>query len=52
MPSFIKIKKKFKGYASLYQERDPELSAKHMEFQRLMNEQRQRSILELDQGDH
>lgn len=52
MPSFIKIKKKSKGYASSYQERDPELSAKHMEFKRFINEQRQRSILELDQGDH
>ena len=51
MPSFIKLKKKSKSYASSYQERDPELSAKHMEFKRLINEQRQRSILELDQGD-
>ncbi|UNU22955.1 DUF4238 domain-containing protein [Microcoleus vaginatus] len=53
MPSFIKIKKKSKGSASSYQERDPELSAKHMEYLRFINEQRQRSILELDQGgDH
>ncbi len=53
MPSFIKIKKKSKGSASSYQERDPELSAKHREFKRFISEQRQRSILELDQGgDH
>ncbi|MFQ4138031.1 DUF4238 domain-containing protein [Nodosilinea sp. PGN35] len=51
MPSFVKVKKKSRSYASSYQERDPELSAKHMEFKRFMNEQRQRSILELDQGD-
>lgn len=53
MPSFIKIKRKSKGYASSYQERNPELSAKHMEFIRFINEQRQRSIVELDRGgDH
>jgi hypothetical protein len=53
MPSFIKIKKKSKGSASSYQERDPELSAKHREFKRFISEQRQRSILELDRGgDH
>ncbi|MBW4474093.1 MAG: DUF4238 domain-containing protein [Stenomitos rutilans HA7619-LM2] len=51
MPSFIKIKRKSKDYASLYQERDPELSATHMEFKRLINEQRRRSVLELDQDD-
>lgn len=51
MPSFIKIKRKSKGYASSYQERNPELSAKHMEYLRFINEQRQRSILELDQAD-
>lgn len=51
MPSFVKVKKKSRSYASSYQERDPELSTKHMEFKRFMNEQRQRSILELDQGD-
>lgn len=49
MPSFIKVKKKLKSYASSYQERDPQLSA---EFKKLIiNEQRQRSIVELDQGD-
>lgn len=37
MPSFIKIKKKSKGYASSYQERDPELSAAWMEFTRLID---------------
>jgi hypothetical protein len=53
MPSFIKIKRKSKGYASSYQERDPELCAKHMKSLRFINEQRQRSILELDRGgDH
>jgi hypothetical protein len=53
MPSFIKIKRKSKGYASSYQERNPKLSAKHMEFIRFINEQRQRSIVELDRGgDH
>lgn len=51
MPSFVKVKRKSRSYASSYQERDPELSAKHMEFKRSINEQRQRSILELDQGD-
>jgi len=51
MPAFIKIKKKFRTYASSYQERDPELPAKFMEFTKFINEQRQRSILELDQGD-
>jgi Protein of unknown function (DUF4238) len=50
MPSFIKIKRKSKGYASFYQERDPELSIKHMEFTRFINEQRQRSVVELDRG--
>ncbi len=38
MPSFIKIKIESKGYASSYQERNPELSAKHMEFIRSINE--------------
>ncbi|MEG3920016.1 DUF4238 domain-containing protein [Microcoleus sp. T3_A4] len=52
-PSFIKIKRKSKGYASSYQERNPEISAKHREFKRFISEQRQRSILELDRGaDH
>jgi hypothetical protein len=51
MPSFVKVKKKARSYASSYQERDPELSAKYMEFKRSINEQRQHSILELDQGD-
>lgn len=51
MPSFIKIKKKARSYASSYQERDPELSAKHIEFKRFINEQRQHSIIELNQGD-
>jgi len=48
MPSFVKIKKKSRNYASSYQERDPELSAKHMEFKRFINEQRQHSIIELN----
>ncbi|MBD2313495.1 DUF4238 domain-containing protein [Desertifilum sp. FACHB-1129] len=51
MPSFVKIKKEARSYASSYQERDPELSAKHMEFKKFINEQRQRSIIELNQGD-
>jgi hypothetical protein len=51
MPSFIKIKRKSKSYASSYQERDPELYATHMEFKRLINEQRRRSVIELDSGD-
>lgn len=49
-PSFIKIKRKSKGYASSYQERDPELSAKCREFIRFINEQKPRSIVELDRG--
>ncbi len=52
MPSFVKVKRKSRNYTSSYQERDPELSAKHMELKRfIINEQRQHSILELDQGD-
>ena len=51
MPSFVKIKKKSRSYASSYQERDPEISAKLMEFKRFINEQRQHSIIELNQGD-
>jgi hypothetical protein len=51
MPSFIKIKRKSKGYASLFQERDPGLSSTHMEFKRLINERGRRNIFELDQGD-
>lgn len=48
IPSFITIKKKSKRYASSYQERDFNLSAKHMEFKRLMDERGQRSIIELN----
>jgi hypothetical protein len=51
MPSFIKIKKKSKGYASCFQERYPELSEKLMGFKSFINEQGQRSILELDQSE-
>lgn len=52
IPSFIKIKKKSRSYASSYQERDHELSANHMEFiKRFINEQRQHSVIELNQGD-
>lgn len=51
MPSFVKIKRKSRSYASSYQERDPELSVKHMEFKRFINERGQHSIFELDQGD-
>jgi hypothetical protein len=50
MPSFIKIKKKSRGYASSYQERDSELSAKYIELTDYINQQRHRSIFELDQG--
>jgi hypothetical protein len=35
MPSFIKIKRKAKGYASFYQERNPELSAKIHRFRKV-----------------
>lgn len=50
MPSFIKIKDKYKGYAYSFQQRNPDLSASHMDFKRFINEQGQRSILELDQN--
>jgi hypothetical protein len=38
MPSFIKIKTESESYAFSYQERNPELAAKHIEFLRLANE--------------
>lgn len=38
MPSFVKIKRKAKSYASSFHERDPELSAIHMDFKRALNE--------------
>ncbi len=37
IPSFIKIKKKSKGYASSYKEREPDLFAKHMTVKKLMD---------------
>jgi hypothetical protein len=46
MPSFIKFRGNSKGYARSYQERDPEL-AKRISY--LMYDQKQRSIVELDQ---
>ena len=49
MPSFVKIKKKSRSYASSYQERYPELSANYCEFiKRLINEQRQHSVIEYE----
>lgn len=52
MPSFVKIRKNAKGYASYYQERDPDLSERFMGFKRFVNEQRQHSVLELNQDKH
>jgi hypothetical protein len=52
IPSFVKIKKKSRSYASSYQEREPELSANYRELiERSINEQRQHSVIELNQGD-
>jgi len=47
MPSFIKLTKKAKDYASSYQERNPEL-AKQIAY--LRYDQKQRSIVELDRN--
>lgn len=52
MPSFVKIRKNAKGYASCYQERDSDLSERFMGFKRFVNEQRQHSVLELNQNEH
>ncbi|MEZ2224750.1 DUF4238 domain-containing protein [Microcoleus sp.] len=48
MPSFIKIKKRAKGGVSFYQERNPELAAKYIEYAKFIKMRRQRSIIELD----
>ncbi|MDJ0696874.1 MAG: DUF4238 domain-containing protein [Mastigocoleus sp. MO_167.B18] len=49
-PSFIKIKKKFKGCALSYQERDPDLACIHREYMKQIHEQKQHSIIELDRN--
>ncbi len=48
MPSFIKIKKKSKSLISSYQERDPNFCTKHLEMKRLMKEQEERSVIEIN----